>query len=76
MFKRIHGEDIDHPEIAVVLNNLGHNKYSMEEFLIAEEYYRLSLDMYQRIHGVDSDHPHIVNILRRLGMTYDAMEEI
>ena len=76
MRKRIHGEDSDHPEIAVLLNNLGNDDSDMEEYKKAEEYYRLSLNMYQRIHGEESDHPHIVIALRGLGLSYDAMEEM
>ena len=63
MRKRIHGKDSDHPEIAVVLNNLGSNYCNMKEYTKAEEYYRQSLNMYKRIHGEESDHTDIAMVL-------------
>ena len=48
----------------------------MKEYTKAEEFCRLSLNMYQRVHGEDSNHPHILIALHALGKTYDAMEDI
>ena len=67
MYKRLHGEDNEHPDIAWVLNGLGMNSNHQKEYTRADEYYRLALKLYKHIHGEDGHNPDIAWVLTNLG---------
>ena len=66
MKKRIHGENNDHPDIAVSLKDLGSIYQAMNEYDKAKEYQRLSLEMHKRIHSETSDNSDIARSLNNL----------
>ncbi len=57
MERRIHGEDADHPSIAISLHQLGSVLKQKGDFDGAVSQYGASLRMMRRIHGNDAVHP-------------------
>ena len=78
MRKCFHGEDSDHPDLVVGLNNIGFTYLRMKEFTKAKEPLMLALNMDRRIHGEhgDGDHTGISSvILHNLGNYYRNMKQ-
>lgn len=54
--RSVHGEDAEHPDIALSLHNLGSVLESKRNLDEAESHYRTSLAMERAVHGEDAEH--------------------
>jgi Tfp pilus assembly protein PilF len=67
MYRRVHGAEAVHADIARTLGNLGTVCGAEGDSKAARKYHEQSLAMYRRVHGAEAVHPHIARALTNLG---------
>ena len=68
--EKIHGAE--HPEVALVLNNLAFIYENRGSYAEAEQFYKRSLKIFEK--GLGQENPYTATALKTLGILYDKQE--